>query len=376
MIIYMNNMKLNLEQQLLISACRITFDSKDEIKSILDSNSINWGLVIQYACKNKVLGLLHNCFLDKTIRDKMPKYFLSLLDDFCSCIYLRNEEKFSELENICDEMSNCNIKFVVVKGGYLIDNVYRNRKIRATNDIDALIRREDIKEIDKIMRRNGYKQGEYDPEDNLIIESNRDLKMLYKLKMYNLLPYIKINNDIPKRTVIFDLSHALDFTLDALPVGEMLALSIPGNKSLELLPAHFFVHLCCHHYREASNVAWILIGKDLNLIKFCDVREFVLRKMDSNSIQAAIQFAKKYRLEKALYFTIYFTREIYNDGYETEILKALDIDDESFLYQFGEKDYNELQTRKKDFWTSLFSDNNRDEITAAPKYENLIEGDV
>ena len=194
--------------------------------------------------------------------------------------------------------------------------------------------------------------------------------------MYNLLPYIKIKEDIPVKIVIFDFSFALDFTLNTKPVEEMLDKAFQTDNGLELLPEHFFVHMCCHHYREASNVAWILIGKDLNLIKFCDVREFILQKMNSDIIAKAVKFAKSHGLEKAVYFTIYFTREIYNDGYETEILESLGIKDEAFLYQFGEKDYDELQTRKKDFWTSLFSDNNRDEVNKSPKYENLIEGDA
>ena len=55
------------------------------------------------------------------------------------------------------------------------------------------------------------------------------------------------------------------------------------------------------------------------------------------------------------------------------ILNALNIkDDNDFLYQFGEVDYGELQTRKKGFWDSLFSDNNRDEIKQMPKYKNIL----
>ena len=367
-------MQLSLEQQIIVSSCRISYDMTEDNRSLFEFSGVDWSMVIKYACKNKVLGILYDFLVTSKFKDKVPQYYLSIMDDVCSCNYIKNMEKLSELNKISKAMQENNVLFSPVKGGYLIDNVYKNRKIRATNDIDALIKRKDIKKIDEIMNSNGYIQGRYDLGNNRIVAPTRDEKMLYKLNMYSLLPYIKIDNDIPKRTVIFDLSFALDFSLNTKPVEEMLDMALQTENGLELLPEHFLVHMCCHHYREASNVAWIMIGKDLNLIKFCDVREFILQKMNTASIAKAIQFAKNYNLEKALYFTIYFTREIYNDGYETEILKSLDIEDETFLYQFGEKDYDELQTRKKDFWTSLFSDNNRDELSQAPKYESLMGG--
>ncbi len=369
-------LNLKKEMKFVLLNSRLTWDEsvKEEVEKLIHEN-LEWNKIIDYSSKNKVLYLLFDNLMKSGYGEFIPKYFSSLIDDSCSCNYLRNEEKISELQNVQIEMYKNNISIAPVKGGYLIDNVYKNRKIRTTNDIDILIRRNDIRIIDEIMKSFGYKQGDYKRATNSILLPNTKKKMLYKTKMYNLLPYNKINYDIPNKTVIFDFSFALDFTLDTKPVEEMLNMAIQTENGLELLPEHFLVHMCCHHYREASNVAWILIGKDLNLIKFCDVREFILQKMDADSIAKSIRFCKKHSLEKAMYFTIYFTREIYNDGYEIDILKSLDIQDESFLYQFGEKDYNELQTRKKDFFTSLFS-NNQDEITQTPKYESLIEGDI
>ncbi len=365
-------MELNLEQKIVLMTSRIS-DKADnqELENHLKQN-VCWEKLIKYAVRNKVIYLLYNNLVQNGLKAYIPKYYHTLLADSCNCNYIRNTEKLNELTKIQSEMKGSYISFVPVKGSYLIDNVYRNRMIRTTNDIDILIKRKDIKIVDEIMRNNGYEQGEYDPENNKVIVPDNTKKMLYKTKMYNLLPYIKINNDIPTKTVIFDISFSLDFSLDTSPISEMLDCVVEKEKYVELQLEHFFIHMCCHHYREASNVAWFLIGKDLNLIKFCDVREFVIQKMDRNSIDRAISFAKQYSLEKAVYFTIYFVREIYKDGYETDILNSLNISDDKFLYEFGEKDYGELQIRKKDFWNSLFSDDNKDEIVDDPKYKNLI----
>lgn len=365
-------MNFTIEQNIVLQSCYLTKKNgvSEQFETVKDQ--VNWDLIVKLAAKNRVLGLLHNNLLKTEILNDMPIYYIQMLEDFGDSTSFRNDIKLEELSKLRIAAKQIGIPFAPVKGGYLIDNIYKNRRLRATNDIDALIKRKDIQRVHDMMSSNGYLQGEYDKANNAVLKSDRNKKMLYKTKMYNLLPYIKIDHNNPNNIVFFDLSFALDFSLNSVPIDEMLDMAISTEKGIELLPEHFLIHICCHHYREASNVAWIMLGKDFNLIKFCDVREFILQKMDSDSITKAIQFAKKHGLEKAIYFTIYFIREIYNDGYETEILESLGIEDEAFLYQFGEKDYGKLQTRKKDFWTSLFSDNNKDEIVQEPKYKSLI----
>lgn len=363
----------DIDKNLLLNLCRITGIESIDILDIDLLKDIDWDNYFRIAYKNNVIYLLYHNMINLGLNNYIPTHYSRLIEDSLSCNLIRNNNKLKEMKKLCYEMFENSISFIPVKGGYLIDNIYKNRRIRITNDIDILIRRKDIASINKAMLKHGYIQGEYDKFNNKVVMTDRKKKLLYKTTMYNLLPYIKIDHGFPNATVLFDFSFALDFSLDTCPVEEMLDNAIQTSDGAELLPEHFLVHMCCHHYREASNVAWILIGKDLSLIKFCDVREFILQKMDSESIKKAVQFAKKHGLQKAIYFTIYFTREIYNDGYEADILKALEITDETFLYQFGEKDYDELQTKKKDFWTSLFSENNKDEITKDPKYKSLIE---
>lgn len=366
-------MNLKIEQELLLLTCKVTgdFDNK-RIEMILRDDNISWERLIKYAYKNKVVYLFyHNICLLK-LDKHIPSCFKKLIEDSANCNYINNCEKLKQLDKILSKLKLENIDAVPLKGAYSIDNIYKNRYIRFTNDLDLLIRKKDIERIDQLLISNGYVQADYDFKNNIILIPDKTKKMLHKTKMYNLMPYIKLNDDVPNKTVVFDLSFALDFSLYVEPVNEMLDMAIEADTKLTLRPEHFLMHMCCHHYREASNTAWIMLGEDLHLIKFCDVREFILQKMNSDSIAKTIQFAKKYNLEKALYFTIFFTREIYRDGYETDILTSLNINDEEFMYQFGEKDYDEVQTRKKDFWTSLFSENNKDEIAQQPKYNNLI----
>lgn len=370
-------MSFDNEMKLILLSSRVTFDEKikKEIENLMNNN-LDWNKIINFSFKNKVLHIVFSNLVNLGYNNLIPKSLREIIDDSCSCNFIRNTKKLSELRNIQVEMQKRGISIAPVKGGYLVDSIYKGKGARTTNDIDFLFKKSDLKSIDEIMKGFGYQQGDYNKINNSIILPDIKKKMLYRISMYNLLHYIKLNHDIPIQTVICDYSFALDLSLNTKPVEEMLEMTSPNSIGLELLPEHFFIHLCCNNYNEATNVVWILNGNDMNLIKYCDVREFVLQKMNADSIAKAITFAKKYGLEKAVYFTIYFTKKIYNDGYEDDILNSLNIEDETFLYQFGEKDYGKPQQRKKDFFESLFSDNNRDEIDDVPNSLKLIRGEI
>lgn len=162
----------------------------------------------------------------------------------------------------------------------MIKEIYRDYGIRGTNDFDFLINREDVQLLDLELKKLGFEQGKYSRKSNSVEKFSSEKKMLYKMKMYNLLPYVKVLDNPLLQTVIFDVSHSLDFSLNRLPIKEMIEQADFSDRIPCLSPEHFFVHMCCHHYREASHASWIMIGNDLNLIKFCDVREFILKKMD------------------------------------------------------------------------------------------------
>lgn len=328
-----------IERDFLLCISRVTFstEEKNKIAEMLQQfhTELDWNKIIQYAHKNKVIHLMYWNMKRLGLFSYMPKHYHTMIDDSCSCNEIRNNSKFRELERIQRILVEKGIPTAVVKGGYLIDNVYHNRKIRATNDLDMLINRKDINDVDQIMRENGYEVGTFDAKTNTVVPPDKATKLFYKTSMYNLLPYVHLNFDIPWQTTVFDFSFALDFSLDTRPVNAMLDAATQLSGKFELLPEHIFIHMCCHHYREASGVSWKMIGKDLRLIKFCDVREFILQKMDETTLFKAIRFAKEYGLEEAVFFTMTTLQLLYNDGFEQGVLDQLEIRSNSILSKLG-----------------------------------------
>lgn len=365
---------LDVEQQLIMYLSRLPEEvNVTKVKSILDAG-VNWFSIMEYGYKNRVIYLVYDNLKKLGFIKHIPQCLNMLLEDSCFCNIERNTTKLSEINLVYSALYEKDIPFLPVKGGYMIDNVYNNRRARVTNDIDALILKKDICKIDKVLTDMGYAVGELNPETNEIVPPSHLKKILYKTKMYNLLPYVKLSDVMNRGHVIFDLSFALDFSLDTAPVEEMIANSIEEDGKKQLLPEHFFVHMCCHHYREASHIEWIRIGKDLTIMKFCDVRTFVKLKMDKEALGRAVDFAKKHGLEKAVYFTIYFLNVMYHDGYEDDLLSQLSIDDRDFLFKFSEDGKKLSNTRKKDFWHSIFDENNKDEVVDCNPVYDMING--
>ncbi|MBU5590578.1 hypothetical protein KQI89_02260 [Clostridium sp. MSJ-4] len=62
-----------------------------------------------------------------------------------------------------------------------------------------------------------------------------------------------------------------------------------------------------------------------------------------------------------------FLQTIYNDGYESEIIKEINISDIAFFDTYGDNTKDENRNFQKNFWDRLFSCDNIDELSETPK---------
>ena len=84
-----------------------------------------------------------------------------------------------------------------------------------------------------------------------------------------------------------------------------------------LQPLDFLIHLAFHLYKEATNVQYVYLHADLNLIKFCDVREYVMFAEEHNQLDwhALQERAKELGAEKALFTRLRFRFTVPNELY-------------------------------------------------------------
>lgn len=346
------------EKKLILLLCRLTFSEqeKNEIKELV-AQTINWMKVYEYSISNKITTLVWNNLKNLDVQYNIPKYLKNILKFAEIGIQKQNELYIRQIEGITNEFKIYNCVCIPVKGSFFIPNMYKDYRIRYMGDIDFLIRKKDIPTAYKVMKEKGYIQGQYIASQNTILPITRKDDITWKLKMSHLYPFVKKIDSEYLGAIKCDFRFALDDRLDPEPINEMIQ-SYDGN----ILPAYRFIHLCTHLYEEAKKEIYIILGKDINLIKFCDIREFVLNFMNENDFEMVIDFASRYCLNTAVYFTLWHLNQIYNDGYEEKIMDRIQIEDTKFLHTFGKTDETQTQVWKKSFWERLFSGYNLDEI--------------
>ncbi|WP_082084151.1 nucleotidyltransferase family protein [Paenibacillus beijingensis] len=293
---------------------------------------MDWYLVFRYSVKNKVLPLAWYNLQTRGYGYKVPLRLAQVFNFHKLGTAERNKVYLHEITTISKAFEKEDLPFVPLKGAYLIPHMYKNHGIRTVNDMDCLIRRSDVKRVRSIMQTLGYVEGDYDKKSNTILPVKREKAILWQTNMNNLLPFLKLHQSEYAQVTQIDFSFSLDLELKMEPVEIMINESIkdPASSFHYLNPVHFFIHQCCHHYKEASNASWVALNSDLNLIKFCDVREYILQFMNNDSLKVAVEFSKKTGLEEAVYFTLFYLNEIYNDGYEEGLLQQFDLKKQAF----------------------------------------------
>jgi signal peptidase I len=357
-VIKMNKAEWNTERKLILLLARVTFDEgvEKQIQEITANYELDWDYIMSVASTNKVCTLIFKNLFDLIPEINIP----SDIKTNYRCLKLKlgvhNKYIFNQYDLVAETLKKCGVSCFPLKGSWLLPYLYKDLSLRSINDIDCLFDKNDESKLIAAMETIGYFQGQYDSIENKITKFSREKQIAWKSKMNNLLPFQK-TTDIPScPVVIFDFSFALDLSLDQAPIKAMIEESVNGL----LKKPHFFIHLCCHLYKEAINAIWIMETTDLNIIKFCDIREYLLI-MNPQEIEEAIEFSKKYGIEKAVYFSCYYLGVVYNEDYSF-ILNRYQFESVDFLYQFGEKDFNEKLTWKKDFMDRLFAVNNLDEL--------------
>lgn len=354
----MKREKLAVEQELIILLGRYTLSERDETAVVeLLENQINWYLVLQYAIKNKIVGLVY--FNLKKI-GKLSKVEHLVLGVF-KAYYEFNKEKnivlLSERKNIEENFKDV-VTILPLKGAVLLKNLYSDLGSRSLNDLDYMIDIDDIGKAREVMRNIGYSQGDYDVDSKKITPFSREKKMVWQMNLNTVPIFLKNVDSVFCDLVQVDFSYSLDLKKDAIPVKEI----IQESKADGMSKAHFFVHLCSHLYKEAGGAIWIYSNADLSLIKFCDVREYLLKFMSEENFIEAYNFAKKYNVVDAIFYCLYYIKLIYNDEFVDKYLTRIECKNNEILNRFGEDDLGKVIQWKSSFFERMFAISNREEL--------------
>ncbi|MGM0756570.1 MAG: nucleotidyltransferase domain-containing protein [Bacillota bacterium] len=363
---------LSNEQRLLLLGSRIQLNEQEE-ESIRDllKDGIDMPKFIGLASRHKVLQLITPHLIRLDVEKSITTTYKFLLHYQYIGNRQKNMVRFQEFQRLLQIFREAKLKAVPLKGAILTPLVYKDYGLRMMSDLDFLIHPDDRKSASILLKNEGFIIGKYDWTTDQEIPISREEEMMWRINAGNLYSHVKRSGED------FLKVHRVDFSYDVELKKNYQATSALLDASEEkvffqtdtylLQPLDFLIHLAFHLYKEATNVQYVYLHADLNLIKFCDVREYVMYAEEQNQLDwhALQERAKELGAEKALFYTFTFLDLLYQTNYIDQ-MPQLDMSDQSFLEAYGENDFGSLKTWKKSFVDRFFSLDNRDELEEEP----------
>lgn len=348
------------EKKLIVLASRVfdLYEQKVEIQEIIKDKTIKWDVVVKYLCRTKVMGLFWSSMKSLKFDVFIPANIARILEFFYLGNIERNKILLREYASLSQIILESGIKVAPLKGVSLLEKVYTDIGARQLNDIDILVSNRDKDVLNELLMSKGFLHGHigYDEEGNIEVKKfDRMEEIIWKTKMNNLPPFYKIIGDRWCNILDIDCSFALDYRMIYKDVTNIIDYRLVQKENgYEMKTEDFFIQICCHLYKEASNASWVVLGNDLNIIKFCDVRELLYKYVTDEVWNNIVELSNAYGYNKAVYFCLYYIEIIYGDVINFNFRLDLKIDDEKFLYEFGQREYGETKVWKREFMDRLF----------------------
>lgn len=343
---------MTAEMELVLLLSRVTFSEKN-IEDIyaISKKDIKWNEVVKYSLMNKVVSLIYYNLKNNFPDIAIPNYIRYIFIAINQGIEKRNRYLALERKVIENALEMNKIDFILVKGNYMLDNVYKKlQEVRFSGDFDYLVHKYDEKSIQKAMNEIGYIQGKYDFYKKEIIAMKRNEEIKYKIGMSNMYPFCKkMNLDDILPCSYIDFRFSLDDTLDFEFTDEVID-NIKNGKEEEV---YRFIHLCTHFYNEGKHVSSIEQKEDMTLMKMCDIREYILKYIKKEQweiIQKIVYSGKNHEIQKAILYTLYFLEKTYMEKY-TDLLE---IQEQDYFFSYGRTTLTTEYQIEKNIWKRIF----------------------
>jgi Uncharacterised nucleotidyltransferase len=151
-------MELSPERRLLLACAKASL-SGEEIQRIaqeLSHPDLDWNYLTAAACAHGVAPLIYHNLQRSRVTRVLPLGATETLRNSYYGNAARNSFLYSELRNVLKAFRDKQIEVIVLKGAALAETVYPNRALRPMSDIDLLVRREKLTEVEATLLDMGY----------------------------------------------------------------------------------------------------------------------------------------------------------------------------------------------------------------------------
>lgn len=361
--------ELRPEAQVLLVCSGVRMDN-GHLRAAADvlrglGRSFDWGWFTEQATRHKVLALVaRNLELHGLYGAAGPSGwetpFRWLLNAGYRYQQQRNLALYGELRTVLHHLHAAGVTPLVRKGGVLAQEVYGDAGTRPMSDLDLLVPADQVETLAGVLATLGYAQGRVSATRRVLEPEDRTKGVYWRLYMNNLLPFIRLAGlpEVERFEVDVCLNLFLPKSGLSLPAANLLprrrAVVLNGQPAWTLGVPDLLLDLCGHLYKEATTTWWIAAGKDLNLIKFCDVASYVAWAGDRLDWADFVALVTQHGLQRPAHYALHFTNQLYPGTGPDHVLAAIAPDDLGYLDQFGEVDGGIARSWQAGFAQRLF----------------------
>lgn len=205
--------------------------------------------------------------------------------------------------------------YAVIKGAVLSQDLYGNPYARFSNDLDILLRREDLDRAKEVLLNNGFVQGHV--VNNKITPFTRQELIFQTSQSHQAAPFIKRANHKFDMFINIDINTSIfwgeyDGECDMNPVlSETVEAELFGISFKKLSPEMAFISLCLHHYKDMNSI-YLLAVNGLNPNLFREIDDYIRNvPIDMDKL---ISLCNKTEASPYVYYCLWYTHEFMQDA--------------------------------------------------------------
>lgn len=330
----MNNLCIK-EQTVILELCKICDNNKVRLSELLTAE-MDYPYILGQLMFNRIAPLAYVKLKEYDLLKGLNREFVNSLKNSYIVSKMTTDGFKTFLSSLSYILGSETKPYALLKGSYLA-SLYPYGT-RTSNDVDLLIRKEDITYFADKFKSNGYEQGfirggEFVPATRKdIIES--------RLNNGETVPLIKESGLSNLKYFEIDLNFSLDYK--AKQENDLVPVLLENRKALietykDNLPTlnhiDFFIYLCMHLYKEATIYDWVKRERDMTLYKFVDIYLFLKKFGDKDFTDKLAEKIIRYGFEKECYYAIVNTCRLFDICEENigDLIKKITPDDLSYL---------------------------------------------
>ncbi len=354
---------ISIERQLVLLTAVEMEDSQGETLKNMLSGHIEWSEAIYQMITHRTLNMFRYNLKKFGLFNLMEQELQRLMNTQWGVFKERNSFYLSKLVEILNEFDKKKLVVPILKGNLLASIVYPEIETRIFNDLDMLMKLEDVTPVVEALESIGYIQGNYDEENDVIVEVSRKEKVLHQMATHEIHQFLKLSESKFAKLVEVDVNHDILWkgncpykVLTKDLIERAVPIELNNTKGYMLDYIDNIIQLSCHLFKEACLMIWIASLKDLKIYKFADLYMYIRKFSEKIDWNALVERVKEYKLEKIVFYNFYYIELMFGEIVPKFVMDSLQPEDLEYLDQYAIEN-KEPSKWEFDFFTRLFDVN-------------------